>query len=56
MAARIATAAPLKGFVRVAAKTGAPYYRQFTCSAVRAKDVASQEDVPNMRHAQRPRE
>ena len=29
--------------------------RQFASSAIRRKDVASQEELPNMRHAQRPR-
>ena len=29
--------------------------RQFTCAAIRSKDVASQEEIPNMRHAQRQR-
>lgn len=29
--------------------------RQLTCAAIRWKDVASQEELPNMRHAQRPR-
>ena len=29
--------------------------RQLTCSARRRKDVAAQDDTPNMRHAQRPR-
>ena len=30
--------------------------RQFAGTTLRTKDVASQEDVPNMRHAPRPRE
>ena len=30
--------------------------RQFTCTAIRNKDVASQDELPNLRHAQRPRE
>ena len=29
--------------------------RQFTQNARRAKDIASQDNVPNMRHAPRPR-
>lgn len=29
--------------------------RQFTCTAVRVKDVVAQEPPPNMRHAIRPR-
>ena len=29
--------------------------RKFACTAVRVKDVAAEEPLPNMRHATRPR-
>lgn len=57
MATRLGAAAPLRSAVRAVAKQSvlSLQIRQFTCTAIRTKDVASQEDVPNMRHAQRPR-
>ena len=50
-------AAPLGASIRVlrtVSRKNAPL-RQFACSAHRSKNVASHEEPPNMRHAQRPR-
>ncbi|MCJ1455977.1 NADH-ubiquinone oxidoreductase 30.4 kDa subunit, mitochondrial [Mycoblastus sanguinarius] len=56
MAARLAAAAPLRCTFQSAAKSSARSIstRQFTCTAIRKKDVASQDDTPNLRHAPRP--
>ncbi|MCJ1229688.1 NADH-ubiquinone oxidoreductase 30.4 kDa subunit, mitochondrial [Toensbergia leucococca] len=56
MATRLGRARPLQNALRCAANAPmrSSASRQFTCTALLAKDVASQEDVPNMRHAQRP--
>ena len=49
---------PLGRTIHIAscASSRATIARQFTCTALRAKEVASQEDIPNLRHAPRPRE
>ena len=58
MATKLGAAKPLGHAIRLAANASArpSLGRQFTCTALRTKDVASQEGTPNMRHAQRPRE
>ena len=57
MAARLSTATPIRTSARLVARTYPPSSttRQFACSATRAKEVASQDELPNLRHAQRPR-
>ena len=57
MAVRHAAVTPVRNVARLVVKHSAPLSktRQFTCSAIRAKEVANQEELPNLRHAQRPR-
>ncbi|CAF9922257.1 NADH-ubiquinone oxidoreductase 30.4 kDa subunit, mitochondrial [Imshaugia aleurites] len=56
MAARLCTTTPVRNAARLAAKRSPPLskIRQFTCTAIRAKEVANQDELPNLRHAQRP--
>ncbi|KAM0805428.1 hypothetical protein BDR22DRAFT_817376 [Usnea florida] len=56
MAARLSTATPIRASARLVARPYPPLStaHQFTCSAIRAKEVASQDELPNLRHAQRP--
>ncbi len=47
----------LKGASRVCVNTivRTPATRHFACTALLSKDIASEEDIPNLRHAPRPR-
>lgn len=56
MAARLGAATPVRNVTRLVTKPSArsSTTRQFTCTAVRAKEVANQDELPNLRHAQRP--
>lgn len=58
MATKLGAVTPLKAALRLSGQTlgRAIPVRQFTCTATRTKDVASQDYTPNLRHAQRPRE
>lgn len=53
---KLGAAKPLGRPIRIAACASprASIARQFTCTGLRAKEVASQEDIPNLRHAPRP--
>ena len=55
---KLGAAKPLGRSIRIATCTSsrASIARQITCTALRAKEVTSQEDIPNLRHAPRPRE
>lgn len=56
MATRLGSAGPLRLAIRSASKTSHQQaVRQLSCTALRAKDVASQDQIPNLRHAPRPR-
>ncbi|MCJ1359485.1 MAG: NADH-ubiquinone oxidoreductase 30.4 kDa subunit, mitochondrial [Icmadophila ericetorum] len=55
MASRLGGAAALRTQWRTASKAiPGRAIRQFTCTVLRTKDVASQEEIPNLRHAPRP--
>ncbi|KAL9132670.1 MAG: hypothetical protein Q9175_006155 [Cornicularia normoerica] len=56
MAARLSAATPARHVARLVTKlsTRSSATRQFTCTAIRAKEVANQDELPNLRHAQRP--
>lgn len=57
MAVRLNAATPVRSVARLVAKQSSrlPKTRQFTGTAIRAKEVANQDELPNLRHAQRPR-
>ena len=57
MAVRLTAVTPVRNVTRLVVKQSSPLpkTRQFTCTAIRAKEVANQEELPNLRHAQRPR-
>lgn len=58
MASRLSAAIPVRNVIRLVTKQSPrlPKTRPFSCTAVRAKEVANQDELPNLRHAQRPRE
>ena len=57
MAVRLSAATPIKSIAQLVAKQTPRLSktRQFTCTAHKAKEVANQDELPNLRHAQRPR-
>ncbi|CAD6582946.1 MAG: NADH-ubiquinone oxidoreductase 30.4 kDa subunit, mitochondrial [Alectoria sarmentosa] len=56
MAARLSAVTPARNAARLVTKpsTRSSTSRLFTCTAIRAKEVANQDELPNLRHAQRP--
>lgn len=57
MAAKLGAVVHMRNATRLVAKQSprSLLTRQFTCTTVRAKEVANQDELPNLRHAQRPR-
>lgn len=57
MTVRLSAATPVRNVARLIAQQSLPLSktRQLTCTAIRAKEVANQDELPNLRHAQRPR-
>ena len=58
MAVRLSAATSVSSVTRLVVKRSPRISRtrQFSCTAIRAKEVANQDELPNLRHAQRPRE
>ncbi|KAL9071189.1 MAG: hypothetical protein Q9161_004366 [Pseudevernia consocians] len=56
MAARLSAGMPIRSITQLVVKQSPQLsiIRQFTCTAIRAKEIANQDELPNLRHAQRP--
>ena len=56
MAARLSGTGSLRLALRPGRRPPVPHSaRQLSSTALRSKDIASQEHIPNLRHARRPR-